>query len=233
MDLQLELERWYRAVICTEQRHQAPVHVKCVGGTHPLSLSLSLSNSEMWTALKAKLPITVLSCSLYNEPHNFMQSADRVWAEEKSCQRYTWWPPKPVPHTVNLRTFFFFCMYAGQNALGTSEFCVHCHNSTCTPTLTAQAGVPAPLTLETSQSACSALKRSNCSKGECVSTTTCWPEICTDHIWDTTYSSPRPLYFCTSSVTLYALVTWSTHLPVLTYTCTLIYYYTCCTSKKL
>ena len=59
----------------------------------------------------------------------------------------------------------------------------------------------AQLTLETSQSACSALKRSNCSERECVSTTTCWPEICTHHIWNTTCNSPHPLYVCVFPLT--------------------------------
>jgi len=103
MDLQFELERWYRTVIWTEQRHQALVHVECVGTyTLSLSLSLSLSNSDMWTVVKVKLPITALSCSPYNQPHNVHAVsrstwADWAWAEEKSYQRYTRWPPMLVP----------------------------------------------------------------------------------------------------------------------------------------
>ena len=80
-----------------------------------------------------------------------------------------------------------------------------CHKDTCTPTLTAQADVHTALTIETSQLACSALKSSNCSEGKWVHHA-CQHQVheclhvCilhTYHIWwDTTYSSPQPLYFC-------------------------------------
>ena len=83
------------------------------------------------------------------------------------------------------------------------RMCVYCHNSTCACTHS-HTHCMHKSTCCASLSTCSALKRSNCSEGECVSTTTCWPKICTHHIWDTTYSSPHPLYFCTSSLTLHA-----------------------------